>query len=53
MDLGALWESLGSVWLVLLVVAFVIVVAWVYWPSNKKRFDEASRIPLEDDKEDK
>ena len=48
MDLGNLWESLGSVWLVLLVIAFVAIVAWIYWPKNKKRFDEASRIPLED-----
>ena len=53
MDLGALWEVVGPLWLILLIVAFIAIVAWVFWPKNKKRFEKAARIPLEDEKEDK
>lgn len=53
MDLGELWSTLGSLWLVALFALFVAIVAWVYWPKNRKRFQDAARIPLEDDKEDK
>lgn len=35
--------------LVLLVVLFLGGVVYALWPSNKKRFDKASRMPLEDD----
>ncbi len=52
MDLKALWEVLGPLWLVVMMIAFVIVIAWVYWPKNKKRFEDAAQIPLKDDKED-
>jgi len=38
-----------TVVLVLFVVLFVAVVAYVFWPSNKKNFDEAARLPLDDD----
>lgn len=31
------------------VAVFLIVVAYALWPSNKKKFEEAARIPLEDD----
>jgi cytochrome c oxidase cbb3-type subunit 4 len=31
------------------VAVFLIVVAYALWPSNKKKFEEAGRIPLEDD----
>ncbi len=32
---------------------FVAVLAYAFWPGNKKRFDEAARLPLEDDPEPK
>lgn len=35
--------------LLLFVAAFIGVLAYVFWPSNKKAFDEASKIPLEKD----
>jgi cytochrome c oxidase cbb3-type subunit 4 len=35
--------------LVLFVAAFVAVVAYVFWPSKKKDFDEAAQIPLKED----
>lgn len=35
--------------LILFVIAFLLVVAYVMWPSRKKDFDEASKIPLKED----
>lgn len=32
-------------------IAFIVVVAWAYWPSNKKTFESMGRLPLEDDME--
>ena len=35
-------------------IAFVIVVIWVMWPSRKRGYDDASKIPFREDKrEDK
>jgi cytochrome c oxidase cbb3-type subunit IV len=38
-----------TVVLVLFVVLFVAIVAYVFWPGNKKKFDEAAQLPLDDD----
>lgn len=38
-----------TVVLILFVALFVIVLAYVFWPGNKKGFDEAAQLPLEDD----
>ena len=27
----------------------IIIVAWVYWPSNKKRYERAAATILQDD----
>ena len=35
--------------LVYLLVVFVAVLAYALWPRNRKKFDEAARIPLRDD----
>ena len=35
--------------LVLLVVLFAAVVAYALWPGNRKKFDRAARLPLEED----
>jgi cytochrome c oxidase cbb3-type subunit IV len=35
--------------LIYFVGVFLAVVAYAFWPSNKKKFDEASRIPLDED----
>ncbi len=35
--------------LVYFVAVFLAVVVYALWPSNKKKFDEASRIPLDKD----
>ncbi len=38
--------------LVLFVALFVGVVVYVFWPGNKKKFDDAAKLPLEDDDEE-
>lgn len=37
-----------TVALVLFVGLFVAIIAYVFWPANKKKFDEAAQVPLED-----
>jgi len=32
---------------------FIGVIVYVFWPGNKKKFDDASKLPLEDEKNDK
>ncbi|MGO9484810.1 MAG: cbb3-type cytochrome c oxidase subunit 3 [Rhodomicrobium sp.] len=39
----------GMVGLIIFLVLFAGVVAFVVWPGNRKGFEEASRIPLERD----
>ncbi|WP_081436283.1 cbb3-type cytochrome oxidase subunit 3 [Magnetococcus marinus] len=48
-SLISLSKQVGLVWFFL---AFIGIVAWAYWPSNKKKLDEAGKIPF-DDAEDK
>lgn len=49
MNLDELYEFARSFWIVWLMVLFVGIVWWVYRPKNRKGFEEAARIPLEDD----
>ncbi len=37
--------------LIFSIVLFAGVVLYAFWPGNKKRFDEAAKLPLEDDPE--
>ncbi|MGV6827352.1 MAG: cbb3-type cytochrome oxidase subunit 3 [bacterium] len=39
-----------SVWTVVVLVLFVGIVIWAMSPKRRKDFDEASRLPLEDDR---
>jgi cytochrome c oxidase cbb3-type subunit 4 len=39
-------KSWGAVYLL---VFFLAVVVWTYWPSRKRSFDEASKKPLHED----
>jgi cytochrome c oxidase cbb3-type subunit 4 len=39
--------------LILFLALFVGVIVYVFWPGNRKKFDDASRLPLDDDKTDK
>ena len=35
--------------LIYLLVLFAGVVAYALWPSNRRKFDDAARIPLKED----
>jgi cytochrome c oxidase cbb3-type subunit 4 len=39
--------------LLFFIALFAAVVIYAFWPGNKKRFDEAARLPLEKDPEPK
>lgn len=39
-------------WTLFFVIIFVAVLIYALWPGNKAKFDRASRIPLEEDKND-
>lgn len=45
-DLVWLAKSAGLFYLVGL---SILIVAWVYWPSNKKRYEQAAASILQDD----
>jgi cytochrome c oxidase cbb3-type subunit 4 len=38
-----------SVWTVVVMVLFLGIVAWAYSSKRKAEFDDAARLPLEDD----
>ena len=38
-----------ALWTVFMMAAFVLLIFWVISGKQKKTFDEASRIPLQDD----
>jgi len=42
-----------TVALILFIALFAGVLLYVFWPGNKKKFDEAAKVPLEDEKDDK
>lgn len=41
--------TLHSIWTVLLVILFIGIVIWAWSGRNKKSFNDAARIPLEDE----
>lgn len=41
-----------TVALILFVALFVAVIVYVFWPGNKKKFEEAAKLPLENDSDD-
>jgi len=49
---SVVFASIHAWWTVLLLVAFIGIVVWAYSGARKKDFDEAARLPLEDDQED-
>ncbi len=38
--------------LLFFIALFAAIVIYVFWPGNKKKFDEASRLPFESDELD-
>ncbi len=47
----SLYPAIRSLWVVWLVAVFVGIVAWVYWPSRRRKLQEHANIPLRDDQE--
>lgn len=41
--------TLLSVWTIIVAVMILVIFYWAFSDRNKSRFDEASRIPMEDD----
>lgn len=46
------YEVYGPYLPVLMLITFIGLFAWVLLPGNKKRFDEASRLPFADEDQD-
>jgi cytochrome c oxidase cbb3-type subunit 4 len=49
MDVEAFFTQAKVVSLLLVVTAFLGVIVFALWPSKKKSFDEAARLPLDED----
>lgn len=49
MDWDTLLVSLRSLWTVWLTLLFTGILVYALWPGNRRRFEEASLIPLKDD----
>ncbi|MCU0838819.1 MAG: cbb3-type cytochrome c oxidase subunit 3 [Rhodospirillales bacterium] len=49
MDLDAAYRLLREFWVVWMMILFFAIVFWAYRPKNKKRFEDAARIPFKDD----
>lgn len=39
----------GTVGLIFFIVLFLAVLVYALWPGNKRKFDDAARIPLKED----
>ncbi len=51
MDLLILWEWAKALWLLWLMLLFGLIVFWAYRPKNKKKFEDAARIPFREEEE--
>jgi cytochrome c oxidase cbb3-type subunit IV len=49
MNVEAFFTQMKIVSILLVVIAFLGVIAFALWPSKKKSFDEAARLPLNED----
>ena len=43
------YNLLQAVWTIIVMVIFIGIFIWAWGRKKKKKFDEASRIPLDDD----
>ncbi len=49
--LETVYPAIRSLWVVWLVVIFLGIVAWVFWPSRRNKLQDQANIPLRDDQE--
>ena len=40
--------ALQAWWSVVLLVVFLAIIGWVFWPRHKKRLEKHGTIPLQD-----
>lgn len=40
---------LKELWVIWFMILFLGIVAWVYWPANRKSMQDHAEIPLRDD----
>ncbi|MCC7425664.1 MAG: cbb3-type cytochrome c oxidase subunit 3 [Alphaproteobacteria bacterium] len=48
MDLLAVYAWLRPTWIVLMLLVFVAIVAWAFWPGRRKALEAHGDIPLRD-----
>lgn len=48
-SLQGISDFLRQFWGLWLMLLFLGIVLWAYWPANKRRFEEDAMIPLRDD----
>jgi cytochrome c oxidase cbb3-type subunit IV len=47
------WREFAASWgLIFFGLIFLAVLAYVFWPSRKKQFDDDAQIPLREDDDD-
>ncbi|MEM7021902.1 MAG: cbb3-type cytochrome c oxidase subunit 3 [Pseudomonadota bacterium] len=47
LDTIVAWAT--TFWPLWLMILFLAIVGWAYWPKRKARFEEDAQIPLRDD----
>ena len=50
MSWDSIYGAIRSLWVLWLMLIFIGIVVWAFWPGRKKKLERAARIPLEDDK---
>ena len=49
MSWGEIYDFAASLWVLWLMVIFIGVVVWAFWPGHKRRFQSYGDIPFKDD----
>ena len=45
--MSAIFGCLQSLWVLWLVLLFLGICAWAFWPGNRRRFEAQARLPLD------
>lgn len=49
MTFEAIYEFVRSFWVLWLMLLFIGIVVWAFWPGRRKDLEAHARIPLDDD----
>lgn len=44
-------ETVRGLGTLLLLVSYVGLCAWAFWPGNRRRFEEAAQLPFRDERD--